>query len=224
MRRLLEAYQYVAPAVLTPLAAWLWWRHYQGHAGLAAIALLVPVVHAYVVPGIGTNVLKVWEFDTRWRLGRFRPHHGFVFGSATAMLALLTVPAPEPAFDPGNVLRRGLVMAAVLGLANWGYDVAAIRVGILKVYNQPWADGRAEVAIVNDYAPWFFGGFGFVYGAGLALAESLLAGIPDPLRAAALGALLVAATVSLPTLGYVAQSYARHGHHGCRPVPRGIGA
>ena len=224
MRRLLEAYQYVAPAVLTPLAAWLWWRHYHGHAGLAAIALLVPIVHAYVVPGVGTNVLKVWEFDTRLRLGRFRPHHGFVFGSATAMLALLTVPAPDPVAALGDVLRRGLVMAAVLGVANWMYDVAAIRAGMLKVYNQPWADGRAEVAIVNDYAPWFFGGFGFLYGAGLGLAEGLLAGTSDPLRAFTLGALLVAATVSLPTLGYVAQSYARHGHHGCRPVPRGLGA
>ena len=26
MRRAFEAYQYVAPALLTPLAAWLWWR------------------------------------------------------------------------------------------------------------------------------------------------------------------------------------------------------
>jgi hypothetical protein len=115
-------------------------------------------------------------------------------------------------------------MAAVLGLANWAYDVAAIRAGILRVYNQPWADGRAEVAIVNDYAPWFFGGFGFVYGTGLALAESLHGRASDPVRALAVGALLVAATVTLPTLGYVAQSYARHGHHGCRPIPRGLGA
>jgi len=165
MRRLLEAYQYVAPAVLTPLASWLWWRHYHDDAGLTAIALLVPIVHAYVVPGVGTNVLKVWEFDTGLRLGRFRLHHGFVFGSATAMLGLLTVPAPDPAAGLGDVLRRGLTMAAVLGLANGAYDVAAIRAGILKVYNQPWADGRPPGAIVGDYAPWFFGGFGFVYGA-----------------------------------------------------------
>lgn len=224
MRRLLEAYQYVAPAVLTPLAAWLWWRHYEGAAGLTAIALLVPIVHAYVVPGVGTNVLKVWEFDTRLRLGRFRPHHGFVFGSATAMLGLLTVPAPASAAGLGDVLRRGLAMAAVLGLANWAYDVAAIRAGILKVYNQPWARGQATAAIVSDYAPWFFGGFGFVYGAGLRVAESFLEGASSPLRAFAAGALLLAATITLPTLGYVLQSYARHGHHGCRPVPRGIGA
>ena len=46
MRRAFEAYQYVAPALLTPLAAWLWWRHYDGHVALAAIALVVPIAAA----------------------------------------------------------------------------------------------------------------------------------------------------------------------------------
>jgi len=218
MRRLLKVYPYVAPAVLTPLGAWLWSRHYHGHAGLAAIALLVPIVHAYVVPGIGTNVLHVWEFDTRFRLGRFRPHHGFIFGSATAALALLTV--GEPGAPSGEVLRRGLAAAVLLGAVNWLYDIAAVRAGILRVYNQPWADGQGPVAIVSDYAPWFFGGFGFVYGAGLALAESLLAFDDGPVRTITAGALLLSATITLPTLGYVVQSFVRHGHHGCRPVPR----
>ena len=73
------------PAVLTPLGALLWWRH-TTETPAGAAAWLMPVLWAYIVPGIGTNVLRVWEFDTRLRLGRFRPHHGFVFGSATAML------------------------------------------------------------------------------------------------------------------------------------------
>jgi hypothetical protein len=223
MRRLLEAYPYVAPAVLTPLGAWLLWRHYQGNAGLAAIAFLVPIVHAYVVPGIGTNVLGVWEFEARLRLGRFRPHHGFVFGSATVLLVLPTLGAWNPS-APGDPWRRGLLAAAVLGLANWLYDVAAIRAGILRVYNQPWADGRSPLAIASDYAPWFFGGFGFLYGAGIALAERTLGADVDPVRALGVAAGLLAATLTLPTLGYVLQSYARHGHHGCRPVARGLQA
>src|SRR5215813_3932370 len=129
MRRLFETYQYVAPAVLTPLAAWLWWRHCDGNATLAAIALLVPIAHAYLVPGVGTNILKVWEFDTRLRLGRFRPHHGFVFGSATAMLALLTIGRPSAQLLPSEVLRSALLTGLLLGSINWFYDVAAIRAG-----------------------------------------------------------------------------------------------
>jgi hypothetical protein len=207
MRRLLEAYQYVMPAVLTPLGAWLWWRHYDGHAALATLALLVPIAHAYIVPGVGTNVL-----------GRFRPHHGFVFGSATAVLMLPALGTPTAHPTLPDIATSGLTAAVILGAVNWLYDVAAIRAGILKVYNQPWADGCGPVAVVNDYAPWFFGGFGLVQGAGLKFAEGVLLPAGGTGAAIAVGLALLAATVTLPTLGYVLQSYLRHGHHGCRPI------
>ena len=58
-KRVLEWYQYVAPAVLAPLSFWLWWRHYDGQIWLVLIAWLLPIVYAYVVPCVGTNVLKV---------------------------------------------------------------------------------------------------------------------------------------------------------------------
>ncbi len=94
-----------------------------------------------------------------------------------------------------------------------------MRAGILKVYNQPWADGRGPIAIVTDYAPWFFGGFGLIYAAGLKLAEgALLDGGGGTAAPCDRDSRLLAATVTLPTLGYVLQSYLRHGHHGCRPV------
>ena len=220
MRRAFEAYQYVAPALLTPLAAWLWWRHYDGNAALAAIALAVPIAYAYIVPGIGTNLLQVWEFDTRLRLGRFRPHHGFVFGSATAMLVLPAIGAPAASPTMLDVLARGMAMAGILGVLNWLYDALAIRAGFLKVYNQPWADGRDAWSIASDYAPWFFGGFGLIYAAGMKLAEGALLAEPDTTRAVGVGLAILAATLTLPTLGYVIQSYARHGHHGCRPIMR----
>jgi hypothetical protein len=219
MRRAFEAYQYIAPAVLTPLCAWLWWRHYDGNAALAAIALLVPIAHAYWVPAIGTNALRVWEIDTRLRLGRFRPHHGFVFGSATALLLLPALGAPATDPTAAEVIRTGMLAGCILAPVNLIYDALAIRAGILKVYNQPWAQGRSAWAIAADYAPWFFGGFGLIHGAGLKLAEAYLLTNPDPLRALAVGSGLIALTATLPTLGYVIQSYWRHGHHGCRPIP-----
>jgi hypothetical protein len=218
MKRALEAYQYVAPALLTPIAALLWWRHYDGVPSLAAIALAVPITHAYVVPGIGTNLLHMWEFNTRWRLGRFRPHHGFVFGSATAILVLPVIGAPAAQWSAGGVAIHAVGAAVLLGLVNWIYDAAAIRAGILTVYNQPWADGRGALAIAADYAPWFFGGFGLLYVGGLKAAESLLSHDSTAGSAALLAATMIAATTTLPTVGYVLQSYLRHGHHGCRPV------
>jgi len=190
MTRALHIYQYAAPLILTPLSYFLW----RGDP----VAWLVPILWAYIVPGIGTNVLKVWEFDTRLRLGRFRPHHGFVFGSATSMIAWLVhlwVHTP---------VASAIAMAIVLGAINFVYDVKALQAGILRVYNQPWADGRSDVEVALDYAPWFFGGFGAIYGYAVASGAGFVATL--------LAALLV------PTSGYVVQSMLRHGHWGTRPV------
>jgi hypothetical protein len=223
MRRGFEIYQYLAPATLTPVVAWLWWRHYDGNLALAALAVGIPILHAYIVPAIGTNLLRVWEFDTRLRLGRFRPHHGFVFGSATALLVLLVIGQPTAPPTSAGVMRTAILTAVVLGIVNWLYDWGAIRAGILKVYNQPWADGRGAGSIAADYALWFFGGFGLIHGAGLKLAEGALLPGSDPARAVAIGGALLLMTTTLPTLGYIAQSYWRYGHHGCRPVLRRAG-
>ena len=54
MKRALSVYQYVAPVVLAPLSFLLWRREYGGNLKLIAAAWLVPVLWAYIVPGIGT--------------------------------------------------------------------------------------------------------------------------------------------------------------------------
>ncbi len=141
MSRALSAYQYLGPLILTPLAAWAWLAHYGGDWALAAPALLVPVIHAYVVPAVGTNVLGMWEFNTRLRVGRFRPHHGFVFGSATAILALPLIGEPLALPDPAAVARSALGIGLLLLATNWIYDAAAMRHGILIVHTPAAARG-----------------------------------------------------------------------------------
>lgn len=212
MKRAFGLYEWLGPLLLTPLAAWLWWRVSAGDSALVALALLVPILHAYIVPGIGTNLLKVWEFDSRARVGRFRIQHGFVFGSATASLVALLFLVLD--WGPvATALAAGTLLCAV----NWAYDTLAIRHGILSVYNQPWADGASAAAVAADYVLWFFGAFGLIYGGGMRLA---LEG-PPAFLSWLLG--LLAATMLVPTLLYIAASRLRHGHSGCRPVPRRAG-
>lgn len=219
MKRALSIYQYLAPALLAPASFLLWRREYAGNWKPVAAAWLMPVLWAYIVPGIGTNVLKVWEFDTRLRLGRFRPHHGFVFGSATAMLAWLV--HAGRADDLLAVARNALVMSSVLGFWNLLYEVQLLQAGILRVYNQPWAEGKSEAVVALDYAPWFFGGFGAVYGAGIGALEWLDArgSLSGPVFALAFGLMLVL-SLGLPTAGYVLQSRRRYGHWGIHPVEK----
>jgi hypothetical protein len=210
VKNALRVYEWLGPLLLTPLAAFLWWQVSGGDAGFVVLALAVPIVHAYVVPAIGTNVLKVWAFDSRMRIGGFRLQHGFLFGSATASITALLFLLAESA----GALAMALATGAILLAINWAYDTLAIRHGILAVYNQPWADGAPPVAIAADYVFWFFGVFGLIYGSGMRLALDAPTSLPAWLAG------MLAATLCVPTLLYIAASRLRHGHNGCRPVTR----
>lgn len=218
-KRALEWYQYVAPAVLTPLSFWLWWQYYDGAIWLVLMAWLLPILYAYIVPGVGTNVLKMWEFDTSLRLGRFRPHHGFVFGSATAAIAWLV--HGDPADGLLDIVRLSVVFASVLGFWNLLYDVKAIEARHLRVYNQPWAEGKQAESVAMDYAPWFFAGFGAIYGAGIGIAELLSnSGRFAAFDFAWLFPLVLVLSIGVPVWGYRQRSFRRYGHSGCQPVEK----
>ncbi len=191
--RVLDWYQYAAPAILTPLSFYLW---FDGRWTSVAVPWLVPILWAYIVPGIGTNALKMWEFDTRLRLGRFRPHHGFVFGSATSMLGWCVHLLPHYV----------ILMPILLGIINVAYDIKALQAGVLRVYNQPAAEGKSATFIALDYAPWFFGGFGAVYGWGLHKDFWLVLGL----------------SLIVPTTLYIFWSFIAHGHTGLEPRPRPV--
>lgn len=218
-KRVLEWYQYAAPLILTPLSFWLWWQYYDNMPYPTLVAWLLPILFAYIVPGVGTNMLKVWEFNTRLNLGRFRPHHGFVFGSASSVLIWLS--RFKPAHTPFDILKTAFITASILGLWNIIYDIMAIRNKILIVYNQPWADGRDAEAITHDYAPWFFGGFGAIYGASIAGVEWYIAhksfGIEEFLWYFPSALIL---SIAIPVIGYRRRSLKIHGHSGCKPVAK----
>lgn len=219
MMRAIRIYQYIAPALLTPFSLYLWWAEYR-NVPQVLVAWLIPILWAYVVPAVGTNVCKVWEFDVRWKLGRFRPHHGFVFGSATATIAWLI--HGQQASGIADIFRFAIILCSVLGFWNLLYEVVALRSGLLKVYNQPWADGRGEEAIAFDYAPWFFGGFGAAYGLSIGIFESIvsLRGIPDAVVTFTYLMTALILCIALPVIGYIRYSIRTHGHSGTRPVAK----
>jgi hypothetical protein len=210
-------YQYIGPIVFTPLSFWLWWSTYNGNITLTLIAWLIPILFAYIVPGVGTNILKVWEFNTKYRLGKFRPHHGFVFGSATSFIAWLC--HAHMAMNIQDIFIMSFIFALVLGALNIFYDIKAIKAGILIVYNQPWADGKDAKAITMDYAPIFFAGFGLVYGFGLGVAELLyIKGFMSTQFSIIYIVFLLGISIAIPVVLYRKYSFIKYGHHGCRPI------
>ena len=220
MRRFFSLYQYLAPAIFMPLAYYLWWRRLGSDHAVTLLVLGLLVVPAYVVPAIGTNVNKFWEIGSAWRLGRFRPHHGFVFGSLMSLLGLLCYGNAPESFGIYAMLRMGLILASMLGFWNWIYDTAAIRAGFLMVYNENWARGLGPEAIAWDYAPLYFGALGFCYGVSLPLIEEFLLVRRATELYWTIAITTMLAVVALPSLLYMGIYYVRKGHCGVMPVPR----
>ncbi len=217
MLRFFRVYQFVVPAILFPVSYYLWFVHYDRDHRLALLALSIPVVYAYVIPGIGTNWLRLYDFNTRWKLGAYRPHHGFVFGTATSLLALFCLPRPAGGPEAVEILRAGFVLGSVLAFWNWLYDIYAIKSGFMVVYNKPWVERLGPEAIATEYAPALFGTFGACYGAALRASEYLLV---DRDRADLFWWCLLAshlAVLLIPGVAYVVHSYVRSGETGLRP-------
>ncbi len=218
--RFFNLYQFLAPAILVPLSYWLWWRRYDQQHEFVLLALSMPVLFAYVIPGIGTNLLGLWEFNTRFRLGKFRPHHGFVFGSATSMLTLVCLDRAPAEMTVWEVARAGIVLGSVLGFWNWFYDIQAIKSGFIIVYNRPYADRLGAEAIAMDYAPFLFGAFGLCYGAALRIAEWMLLVRGDSALYWWLFIACNLVVLTVPVAILIGCSYVRNGTSGLKPLKR----
>lgn len=217
MNKLLELYSYIAALILAPLSAYLWWQTY-GNWHQWLVAWLIPVLWAYIVPGVGTNICKVWEIKSRFQLGRFRLQHGFVFGSATSLLVWLV---HQPAQSLTDIFIQAFIACSVIGFWNVLYDIIAIKAGVLYVYNQPWAEGKEPETIVLDYAPWIFGGFGFCYGLVLAGGEYIVSKYNLDLLGSSLFFIMgLVVCIAVPVLGVMAKSYKRYGHLGIKPCAK----
>lgn len=223
-REFFSVYQYVVPLTLFPVSYVLWLRREGGHHELVWFALSMPVVFSYVIPGLGTNWLGLWEFNTRLRLGRFRPHHGFVFGTAAGLLALACLPSRAAHPGIGECLRAGLVVGSVLGFWNWLYDIYAIKAGFIIVHNRLAVEGHSAEVVATDHAPILFGAFGLCYGIALRAADGLLVHG----QWATYWTVLIAGNLAglcIPALAYVLASHLRWGESGLRahrpPTKRG---
>jgi hypothetical protein len=205
MSRFFNVYQFAGPAVALPLGYWCWWRAYDGDHLLAFAALVVPIVYAYVIPGLGTNWLRLWDFNTNLKIGRFRPHHGFVFGSATSLLALPCFIPEQAPFELSGLLRTAFLVGTVLAFWNWLYDAHALRAGFIVIRHEAFA---------MEYAPVFFGALGACYGAYLYVATYVLwtLGRVDLFWWVLLGG--IGTVLVVPVGAYVAASFVRYNASG----------
>ena len=219
--RLFKSYQYAAQAILLPTSYYLWLRWLDYDHQLVFFMLSMPILFAYIIPDLGTNWLKLWEFSTGWRLGRFRPHHGFVFGSAISLLALLIVYARPLSLGPFDLIRTGLATGSTMAFWSWLYDRYAVKVGFLVVYTRSYYQNLVAEAIATDYAPVIFGTFCVCYGVAIHISQYYLLELE---RWDLFGPFIIACNLVLLTalvLAFVLYSLLRNGESGLGPFTGG---
>lgn len=219
--RFFQLYQYIVPLLFFPLAYWLWLQRYDGNHQFTLAALSFPIVFSYVIPGIGTNRLKIWKFHTRFKIGRFRPQHGFLFGTATSLVALVALDYPRE-LNLWEVLRAGFVMGSIIGFVNWWYDTAALKVNFLCVYNQAFASGKDPESVAFQYCPIFFGAFGLCYGMAVRILELVVIQQQNTEWFWGFMIAIHSLLLSLPVLAYVAYSKMTIGQTGLRSYDPGV--
>jgi hypothetical protein len=207
--------------MLFPASYYLWLRQFDYNHKLVLLMLSIPVLFAYVIPGVGTNWLKLWEFNTRFRLGKFRPHHGFVFGTATSLFGLLCLPRLPSSLSAFELVRAGFILGSVLAFWNWLYDIYAIKAGFIIVFNRQNYENKGPEAIATDYAPVVFGAFGMCYGIAIRLIQYYLLelGHWDYFWPLFIGCNL--AGLTLPVSAFVLCSFLRSGVSGLKPYTGG---
>ncbi len=148
-----------------PLMAWLWYQ--KGGTAFTVLVMGLPLIFGYVVPGIGTNILKQWRFRGGWLMGNYFIQHGFIYASGLS-LGLYIGFVPNPPADIWASLANIVRVACIIGFVGWWHDLIAIRQGMMEVYNRAWREGAAPEVIVTQYAPLCFSLFGAIY-AGIAV-------------------------------------------------------
>jgi hypothetical protein len=159
-----KIYQCLVPLLFLPISYGLWFNRASQTHQLPLFVLGIPFLFAYIIPALGTNWLNLWSFNTNFKWGGMRLYHGFVFGPAASLLALVCIDHPSVPFSTLGLLRSGLVVGSVFAFWNWYYDMLAIKAGFLVVYNRAYHEKQGAAEISSQYAPVFFGSFGFCYG------------------------------------------------------------
>jgi hypothetical protein len=179
--------------------------------------MLMPLTVAYIIPGLGTNVARLWEFNTTLKIGRFRPQHGFLFGTITSLFGLFYQDIFQNQFSYTSLLRDGLLMGSLIGFWNWIYDIYAIKTNFMVVYNKQHFYQLGAEAVATDYAPVYFGLLGFCYGIYLNIGHHFF--ITQNQWQYYYPTLLIGICLSLifPTLGFALFSKVKNGYFGLFP-------
>ncbi len=212
-KRFYSIYQYIALFVIFPFAVYIWYKALL-NIKYTLLILTLPVITAYVVPAVGTNITKLWEFNNqRFMIGKFRIYHGFVLGSVTSIFGYFIYKISPLWSGYFNAVLAALLGGAFIAFWNLIYDIYAVKCGFIVVNNKSAYENKSAHEIVFEYAPVYFYCFGFIYCFYVKLFEKLMT-IPMDKFFYTVVVLMHIVSIILPTLIYACISKKVNGYWG----------
>ena len=217
MKLFYQIYQIVVPITLFPFAYWLWLGRFGGNHAVAALVMFVPVIAYYIFVIIGITRLRLWEMNTWPTIKGMRPHHGFVIGTATGLVAYLSL--HSMAVGRGGlsgILTVAFLVGSTLGFWSWWYETYAVKSGFISLYTKRISDGASAEEAVTDYAPLLFGSMGACHGAMVKAAENMLLPEHSMLLYWTIAVIGGVALIAVPGFLYLVAHRIRYGESGLR--------
>jgi hypothetical protein len=141
----------------------LWaWRQRCGNWWFASYMLLLGCAFGYIIPGIGTNVLKLWRFHGPFKIGNYFIHHGLMYAPYLALSLYCTFGIWEK-LTAGRVITIVFCTAFVQAVLSCHHDYCGLSAGVIEIFNRPGRQGKDPLEIILDYGPVGFGLFGATY-------------------------------------------------------------
>lgn len=215
-RKFFDIYQYIALLILLPIA-YLLWKNVLISYKLTIIIVCLPIVVAYIIPLIGTNITKYWEFNINNKIKNIRLYHGFVFGSATSIIGFMFYLISPIYTGILNSIIFAFICGAFISFWNTFYDYYAVKSGFIKINNLSVKEGKSALEVVCDYAPAYFYTFGFIYSLFIKFMEYTVNTNTKFILSAS--ALFYLSALILPTVIYMCFHYIKYkkwGFWGCK--------
>jgi hypothetical protein len=125
---------------------------------------LMAILYGYIVPGIGTNIMKKWRFHGPGRVGNYYIHHGFIWAAnLSPALFLSFLGTPEGPLGYGTILRVLIATGAIHAYKGWIYDIALLRHGFVEITSVPRLQGKSPEEVAGHYVPVCFFLIGLTY-------------------------------------------------------------
>ncbi len=164
----IQVYVLPVPITLGMAYLWYWWSE---SITFSVYVTILAVLYGYVVPGIGTNILKKWRFHGPGRMGNYYIHHGFIWAAnLSPALFLSFLGTPDGPLGYGTILRVLLATGAIHAYKGWVYDIGLLRHGFSEITSVPRLTGKSPEEVAGHYVPVCFFLIGLTYAMGALVA------------------------------------------------------